>query len=60
MPHIHLKHMLVDIETWNKEKEDGITQRRDVKARIKAAEEAIKEEERKRIAAASALTNKST
>jgi hypothetical protein len=52
--------MLVDIETWNKEKEDGINSRRDVKARIKAQEEAIKEEEKKRIAASSSLTNKSS
>lgn len=52
--------MLVDIETWNKEKEDGINQRREVKARIRAQEEAIKEEERKRAAASSTLTAKST
>jgi adenylate kinase len=60
VPHIHLKHMLQEIETWNKEKEDGITQRREVKARIRAQEEAIKEEERKRAAASSTLTEKST
>lgn len=56
VPHIHLKQMLTDIETWNKEKEDAISQRREVKARIKAQEEAIKEEERKRAAASSTLT----
>lgn len=60
VPHIHLKQMLVEIETWNKEKEDGINQRREVKARIRAQEEAIKEEERKRAAASSTLTAKST
>ena len=60
MPHIHLKQMLIEIETWNKEKEDGINSRREVKARIKAQEEAIKEEERKRQAASSSLTNQST
>jgi hypothetical protein len=49
--------MLIEIETWNKEKEDGINSRREVKARIKAQEEAIKEEERKRQAASSSLTN---
>ena len=43
--------MLDEIEHWNKEKEDGISQRREVKARIRAQEEAIIEEERKRHAA---------
>jgi len=28
--------MLKEIENWNKEKEDGINQRREVKARIRA------------------------
>lgn len=36
VPHIHLKQMLTEIETWNKEKEDAINQRREVKARIRA------------------------
>ena len=40
--------MLSEIENWNKEKEDGINQRREVKARIRVQEEAIKEEERKK------------
>jgi hypothetical protein len=43
--------MLDEIEHWNREKEDGISQRREVKARIRAQEEAIIEEERKRHAA---------
>ena len=47
--------MLKEIENWNKEKEDGINQRREVKGRIRAQEEAILEEERKRLAAAHAL-----
>lgn len=47
--------MLNEIENWNREKEDGINQRREVKARIRAQEEAIREEERKKQAAAYAL-----
>lgn len=33
--HIHLKHMLDEIEHWNKEKEDGINMRKIIKNRIK-------------------------
>jgi hypothetical protein len=47
--------MLNEIENWNKEKEDGINQRREVKSRIRAQEEAIREEEYKKQAAAYAL-----
>jgi len=48
VPHIYLQSMLGEIENWNKEKEDGINQRREVKARIRVQEEALKEEERKK------------
>lgn len=44
--------MLHEIENWNKEKEEGIFKRREVKARIRAHEEALKEEERKKQEAA--------
>lgn len=52
VPHIHLQQMLHEIENWNKEKEEGIFKRREVKARIRAHEEALKEEERKKQEAA--------
>lgn len=39
VPHIHLKHMIEEIVNWNKEKEDGIRKRREVKRRIREHEE---------------------
>ena len=52
VPHIKMQEMLEEIEHWNKEKEDGINQRREVKRRIRAQEEMIREEaEKKRLAA---------
>jgi len=46
VPHIHIKHMINDIEHWNKEKEEGIFKRREVKARIRQHDDQLKEEER--------------
>ena len=49
MPHIHIKHMIDEIIHWNKEMEEGIAKRREVKNRIRAHWEALRaEEERKR------------
>lgn len=56
VPHIHLQQMIHEIENWNKEKEEGILKRREVKARIKQQEEQLRlDEERKK--AGSALTS---
>jgi adenylate kinase len=53
VPHIHIKHMIDEIVHWNKEKEEGIAKRREVKNRIRQHEEAIRqEEERKRASTA--------
>jgi hypothetical protein len=59
VPHIHAKDMIEEIIRWNHEKEEGINKRREVKQRIRAHAEAIKEEERKRAAASSNLSRKS-
>lgn len=45
VPHIYLEHMIKDIETWNKEKEEGIHKRREVKQRMREHEEAIRRQE---------------
>lgn len=48
VPHIHIKYMIYEIEHWNKEKEEGIAKRKEVKARIKKHLEQLKEEENRR------------
>jgi adenylate kinase len=49
VPHIHIKHMIDEIIHWNKEMEEGIAKRREVKTRIRLHWEALRaEEERKR------------
>ena len=58
VPHIHVKQMIDDIVNWNKEKEEGIQKRREVKARIRKHEEQLKEEERKRNSALSSLSGR--
>jgi len=41
--------MIHEIENWNKEKEEGIIKRREVKARIRSHEESLKEEESRKL-----------
>lgn len=61
VPHIHIKAMIHDIEHWNKEKEEGIAKRREVKNRIKLHDEQLKaEEERKRAPTSLSATSKTT
>jgi adenylate kinase len=60
VPHIHIKHMIDEIIHWNKEKEEGIMKRREVKARIRQHEEALKEEAAKNGAAGSADDDRKT
>lgn len=48
VPHIKMQEMLEEIEHWNREKEDGINQRREVKRRIRMQEEMIREEAEKK------------
>lgn len=44
VPHIHIRHMIDEIVHWNKDKEEGIKKRREVKARIRNHELALKAE----------------
>ena len=49
VPHIHIKHMIDEIVHWNKDMEEGIAKRREVKNRIRLHWEALKaEQERNR------------
>ena len=56
--HVHAKKMIEEIVNWNKEKEEEIFRKREIKRKKKEIEEAAAEEERKKLEAEEAKGSK--